>query len=65
MNYPNNVRAYREYHGVSQRWLARKVGCGKTTISEVERGRLPNVVTAIKIARALETTVEKLWEGEL
>ncbi len=65
MNYPNNVRAYREYHGVSQRWLARKVGCGKTTISELERGRLPNVVTAIKIARALETTVEKLWEGEL
>lgn len=50
---------------MSQRWLARKVGCGKTTISEVERGRLPNVVTAIKIARALETTVENLWEDEL
>ena len=50
---------------MSQRWLARKVGCGKTTISEVERGRLPNVVTAIKIAKALGTTVEKLWEGEL
>lgn len=28
MSYPNNVRAYREYHGVSQRWLARKAtGC--------------------------------------
>ena len=50
---------------MSQRWLARKVGCGKTTISEVERGRLPNVVTAIKIAQVLETTVEKLWEDEL
>ena len=59
------MKAYREYVGVSQRWLARKVGCGKTTISEVERGRLPNVVTAIKIARALETTVEKLWEDEI
>ena len=65
MNYPNNVRAYREYHGVSQRWLARKVGCGTTTISEVEHGRLPTGVTAIKIARALKTTVEKLWEDEL
>ena len=65
MNYPNNVRAYREYLGVSQRWLARKVGCGKTTISEVEHGRLPNMVTAIKIARALKTTVENLWEDEL
>lgn len=59
------MKEYREYLGVSQRWLARKVGCGKTTISEVERGRLPNVVTAIKIARALGTTVENLWEGEL
>ena len=61
----NKVKEYREYLGMSQRWLARKVGCGKTTISEVERGRLPNVVTAIKIAGALETTVEKLWEDEL
>lgn len=59
------MKEYREYLGMSQRWLARKVECGKTTISEVERGRLPNVVTAIKIARALETTVEKLWEDEL
>lgn len=61
----NKVKEYREYLGMSQRWLARKVGCWKTTISEVERGRLPNVVTAIKIARVLETTVEKLWEDEL
>ena len=61
----NKVKEYREYLGVSQRWLALKVGCGTTTISEVERGRLPNVVTAIKIARVLETTVEKLWEDEL
>lgn len=28
MRYPNNVRAYREYHGVSQQWLARKAKCG-------------------------------------
>lgn len=59
------MKEYREYLGMSQRWLARKVGCGKTTISEVERGRLPNVVTAIKIARALGTSAENLWEGEL
>ena len=61
----HKVKEYREYLGMSQRWLARKVGCGKTTISEVERGRLPNVVTAIKIARALGTSAENLWEGEL
>lgn len=62
----NKVRDYREYHGVSQQWLARKAKCGRTTIYEIERGgRLPNVVTAIRIARALRTTVEKLWEDEL
>ena len=62
----NKVRQYREYHGVSQQWLARKAKCGRTTIYEIERGgRLPNVVTAIRIARALRTTVEKLWEDEL
>ena len=62
----NKVRQYREYHGVSQQWRARKAKCGRTTIYEIERGgRLPNVVTAIRIARALRTTVEKLWEDEL
>ena len=62
----NKVREYREYHGVSQQWLARKAKCGRTTIYEIERGgRLPNVVTAIRIAMALRTTVEKLWEDEL
>ena len=62
----DKVREYREYHGVSQQWLARKAKCGRTTIYEIERGgRLPNVVTAIRIARALRTTVEKLWEDEL
>lgn len=62
----NKVKQYREYHGVSQQWLARKAKCGRTTVYEIERGgRLPNVVTAIRIARALQTTVENLWEDEL
>ena len=56
------LRELREYHGISQSELARQVGVGKTTIGEAERGdRLPNVVTAIRIARALNTTVEELW----
>lgn len=62
----NNVREYREYKGVSLRWLARKVGCGTSTLCDIEKGRsVPNVRLAIRIARALETTVEELWEGEL
>lgn len=60
------LKDLRDYHGISQRELARRVGVGKTTISEIERGdRLPNVLTAIRIARALETTVEEIWgDGE-
>lgn len=56
------LKDLRNYHGISQSELARRVGVGKTTISEIERGdRLPNVLTAIRIARALETTVEEIW----
>lgn len=41
-------------------------GVGKTTITEVGGGdRLPNVVTALRIAKALRTTVESLWEDKL
>lgn len=62
----NNVREYREYKGVSLRWLARKVGCGTSTLCDIEKGRsVPNVRLAIRIARALGTTAENLWEGEL
>lgn len=58
------IKERREYFGLSQRELARRVGVGKTTISEIEGwDRLPNVETAIRIARALETTVEQLWGG--
>lgn len=62
----NNVREYREYKGVTMRWLAGKVGCGISTLCDIERGKsIPNVRLAIRIARALGTTVENLWEGEL
>lgn len=59
------LKELREYHGLSQRKLAALVHVGKTTISEIERGdRLPNVVTALRVARVLGTTVEKIWEEE-
>lgn len=62
----NNVREYREYKGVSLRWLARKVGCGTSTLCDIEKGKsIPNVRLAIRIARALGTTAENLWEEEL
>lgn len=65
MGINNKVYTFRTYHGYSQRELARMVGTGHATISDIEAGRsLPNVLLAIRIARALKTTVERLWEGE-
>ena len=58
----NHVREYREYKGVSLRWLARKVGCVASTISAIERGKcVPSVYLALRIAKALGTSVDDLW----
>ena len=57
------VRYYRTYLDISQRELARRADTAASTISEIETGeRLPNVVLAIKIARALGTAVAEMWE---
>lgn len=57
------VKYYRTYLGLSQRELARRADTAASTISEIETGdRLPNVVLAIKIARALGTAVAERWE---
>ena len=58
----NNVRYYRLYKGVSQRWLAQKAGCSHSTLWAIERGEsAPNVYLALRIALALDATVEELW----
>lgn len=57
------VRAYRTYEGMSQRELAALIGTSASSVCEIESGdRLPNVLLAIRIARALGTTVEELWK---
>ena len=61
----NKIRFYREYEGLSQREVARRVRISSTEMSNIERGvKLPNVITAIRIAKVLRGTVEALWEAE-
>ncbi len=61
----NKIRFYREYEGLSQREVARRVRISSTEMSNIERGvKLPNVITAIRIAKVLRVTVEALWEAE-
>ena len=56
------MRYYREYHGLSQRQLAARVGVTNTAISAIERGaHAPSVLLALRIARVLGVSVEILW----
>lgn len=58
----SRISEMRSYHGITQRELARRVGISSAAMSAIEReAHMPNVTTAIRIARELKTTVEELW----
>ena len=42
-------------------WLSRETGIATSTLGELKAGRLPRADRALKIAQALETTVESLF----
>lgn len=50
--------------GRSQAWLAREAGISTGTLSEIMNGQMPGADKAIKLAQALEVTVEFLFSGE-
>ena len=56
------IRAVRKEAGYTQQTLAAAVEVSRQTIIAMETGDYaPSVYLAIKIARALDTTVESLW----
>lgn len=56
-----NVRTRRLVFELTQQQLGEKAGLSKQAINDIEKGRRSTLVTkAIKIAKALETTVEEL-----
>lgn len=58
-----NVRKFREEHGISQEELAFDCGLHRTYISGVERGvRNPTVIVLEKIAKALKVASSRLLE---
>lgn len=57
----NEVRQRRTQLGMTLEQLAHKSGVPVSTISDVERGVEPKVLTAKRIAIALGSTVEDLW----
>jgi transcriptional regulator with XRE-family HTH domain len=60
----NPVVAQRLRKGLVQRELAERAGITRETLARVEIGREPTLSTALALARALGTTVEKLFGGE-
>ena len=61
----NRIQYYRNYYDMSQRQLALKAEISSTEMNYIEAGkRMSGVDKAIRIARALNTTVEKLWIEE-
>lgn len=47
--------------GLDQDGLALRAGVSQATISRVEAGQAPSTTTALRLARALNTTVEALF----
>jgi len=63
MKYTNNVSKYRKEKKLTQVQLADKAKISDTQIQNIEYGEsAPIVYTAIRIAKALETTVEELFK---
>ncbi|KQZ06309.1 transcriptional regulator [Caulobacter sp. Root1455] len=59
----NTLRAARAAAGLTQADLAEKVGVTRKTINTVENGVfVPSTVLALKLARALDATVEALFQ---
>ncbi|MCS6946857.1 MAG: helix-turn-helix domain-containing protein [Steroidobacteraceae bacterium] len=59
------MAARRSQRGWSQAELARRAGLPRTTVNAIERARLtPSVSTALALARALQCSVESLFESE-
>ncbi|HHH82689.1 MAG TPA: transcriptional regulator [Chloroflexi bacterium] len=58
----NRVRTARQAHGLTQEALARVTGVTRQTIIALEKGGYtPSVTLALRLADALEMTVEQLF----
>jgi putative transcriptional regulator len=60
----NGVADARRSAGLTQPELAAKVGASRPTIARVEAGKqVASVILALRLAQALDTTVETLFGG--
>lgn len=55
------VKRLMEHYQISTRQLATAVGYSHTAVWKVANGRMPNMELGVRIAHALNVTVEELW----
>lgn len=60
-----NIRSLRVAAGWTQEQFADVSGVPQDNISRIERGQVPSVLTAMRVARGLKTTVEQLFAAAL
>lgn len=61
MSFWENVEILRKEQNTSYRWIASQMGVSETTVSSMRKaGTEPRAGEAVKIAKALGTTVENL-----
>lgn len=58
----NHVKKYRKAAKLTLEQLAELSGVAVSTIDDIEHGAEPHVIVALRIAKALNTKVELLWE---
>ncbi|WP_236011522.1 substrate-binding domain-containing protein [Alicyclobacillus fructus] len=65
MKFPNAVKPLRELAGMSRSELARRVGITPQALGLIEQGKVsPSTHIALRLAKALCTTVESLFDPE-
>ena len=61
----NHLKVARAQHNLTQEQLAELVNVSRQSINSIEKNRyVPSTVLALKIARALHTSVDALFELE-
>ena len=61
----NKIRERRKKRGISQEELAKKCNVSRQTVNAIENNKYdPTLALAFRLARELDTTVDKLFEEE-
>lgn len=65
MGFKENLREELKFQDIRQKELSEKTGISVNTLRNYinDHNALPNIYSAVKIAKALKTTVEQLVEG--